>query len=412
MIIDYDNNGSLTKDLNRGITDIQYDVLGNSKKITFSGNRTIEYLYSSEGKRMRAIHSYPQNPNVTTSALHRDTTDYVCGLILKNRHPESYQFDGGYATFTNDSYSGWHYYVQDYLGSNRLVVNRNGTVEQKTHYYPYGGVIGDISTNESTQKYKFEGKELDRSFGLDNYDIGARQYYAMLPMWDRVDPLAEKYYGVSPYAYCGGDPVNNGDYDGKFSNRLSANTIRYINSQQSGQLAGQVYENQSYNNDNYRYGFNTVQLSEIEGIVVTGHFSASGMDILRGTSMACDYVGTAASTIGYGLLLSGVGTGCGVALSSFGNGLSNGSILCDFAIDWVEQDFSTFMNDLLWTVPAKVLNHHLQNVLPGGKAQFGQEQFNLGTEIIKDGLGLKFNYIQKVFEASSNLQLEEDEEHK
>ena len=27
-------------------------------------------------------------------------------------------------------------------------------------------------------------------------------------MWDRIDPLAEKYYGISPYVYCGGDPVN------------------------------------------------------------------------------------------------------------------------------------------------------------------------------------------------------------
>ena len=89
-----------------------------------------------------------------------------------------------------------------------MVVNKNGTVEQVTHYYPYGGVIGDISTNESVQKYKFESKELDRTFGLDNYDIHARQYFAMMPTWDRIDPLAEKYYGISPYAFCGGEPVN------------------------------------------------------------------------------------------------------------------------------------------------------------------------------------------------------------
>ena len=97
------------------------------------------------------------------------------------------------------------------------------------NYYPYGGVIGDISTNENFQKYKFEGTrshqkeidnllarrrafrrgvELDRTFGLDNYYIHARQYFAMAPMWDRIDPLAEKYYGISPYAYCGGDPEN------------------------------------------------------------------------------------------------------------------------------------------------------------------------------------------------------------
>ena len=128
---------------------------------------------------------------------------------------------------------------------NRMVINKNGTVEQVTHYYPYGGLIGDISTllsdvtkgnNESVQKYKFEGPrshqkeidnllarrralrrgvELDRTFGLDNYDIQARQYFAMMPSWDRIDPLAEKYYGISSYAFCGGDPVNFGDYDGE-----------------------------------------------------------------------------------------------------------------------------------------------------------------------------------------------------
>ena len=96
-------------------------------------------------------------------------------------------------------------------------VTRHCEAEQRHvhNYYPYGGVIGDISTNESLQAYKFEGKELDRTFGLDNYDIHARQYFAMMPSWDRIDPLSEKYYGISPYAYCGGDPVNHGDYNGK-----------------------------------------------------------------------------------------------------------------------------------------------------------------------------------------------------
>ena len=89
--------------------------------------------------------------------------------------------------------------------------------------------------NENVQKYKFEGPrshqkeidnllarrrafrrgvELDRTFGLDNYDIHARQYFAMMPSWDKVDPMAEKFYGISPYSYCMGDPVNFGDYNG------------------------------------------------------------------------------------------------------------------------------------------------------------------------------------------------------
>lgn len=30
-----------------------------------------------------------------------------------------------------------------------------------------------------------------------------------------MDPMAEKYYGVSPYAYCAGNPVNRVDPSGK-----------------------------------------------------------------------------------------------------------------------------------------------------------------------------------------------------
>ena len=136
-----------------------------------------------------------------------------------------------------------------------MVVNKNGTVEQVMHYYPYGGLIGDISTllsdvtkgnllsdvtkgnNENVQKYKLfhyipreqarsEGKEFNRTFGLDNYDIHARQYFAMAPMWDKPDSKAEDYYPISPYAYCGGDPVNFGDYNGRgllFINGFTAN---------------------------------------------------------------------------------------------------------------------------------------------------------------------------------------------
>ena len=32
--------------------------------------------------------------------------------------------------------------------------------------------------------------------------------------WMTPDPLSEKYYGISPYTYCDGDPVNFIDPDG------------------------------------------------------------------------------------------------------------------------------------------------------------------------------------------------------
>ena len=224
----YDANGALTKDLNRGIDSIEYDLLGNPKRISFSNDKSIEYVYSADGVKLRETHISPMLMLGSTSRAittvdkqafyKKEVIDYIGNLILKNGHLESLQFDGGYVSFDSDTISGIHYYIQDYMGNVRAVVNRDAKLgdkpEQVTHYYPYGGVIGDISTNESFQRHKFEGKELDRSFGLDNYDIQARNYFAMAPMWDRVDPLSEKYYGISPYVYCGGDPVNLGDYDG------------------------------------------------------------------------------------------------------------------------------------------------------------------------------------------------------
>jgi RHS repeat-associated protein len=206
----YNANGALESDINRDIDLIQYDDLGNTRCIYYFGQNQIEYVYAADGTKLRTIHR-----PASSSAL-TDSIDYIGNLILKNGQPSMYLFDGGYASFdANGAVEGWHYYIQDYMGNNRMVVNSGGAVEQITHYYPYGGVIGDISTNESVQKYKFEGKELDRTFGLDNYDVHARQYFAMAPMWDRIDPLAERYYGISPYMYCLGDPINKTDLDGK-----------------------------------------------------------------------------------------------------------------------------------------------------------------------------------------------------
>ena len=35
----------------------------------------------------------------------------------------------------------------------------------------------------------------------------ARHYHPTLSIWLSVDPMADKYPGVSPYAYCGNNPV-------------------------------------------------------------------------------------------------------------------------------------------------------------------------------------------------------------
>ena len=62
----------------------------------------------------------------------------------------------------------------------------------------------------SSNRWRFSGKE-DQSFlgaGIPLLDFGARMYNPAIARWTTADPMAEKYYSVSPYAYCLGNPIS------------------------------------------------------------------------------------------------------------------------------------------------------------------------------------------------------------
>ena len=201
----YDANGALVKDLNKGICNIEYDVLGNLKCITFNNGFKTKYVYDAAGNKLRTTHE---------SAV-TNTTDYIGNFIFEDGKLSKFLFDGGYCSFDNSQNPTFHYYEKDHLGSIRMVVNENGTIEQVNHYYPFGGVYGDLSYNAEIQKSKYIGKEFDHMHGLDLYDHGARMYDAAKVAWDRVDRHGEKYTQLSPYLYCGNNSLVNVDEDGK-----------------------------------------------------------------------------------------------------------------------------------------------------------------------------------------------------
>ena len=223
----YDGNGSLTSDDSKDISNITYDHAGNPRKISFYGQKSTEYVYTPDGSRQRTLHAR-QTGNVTL----RDSVDYMGSLVVRNGKPAVYRFNGGYCSFDGQgNVDGFHYYIQDYQGNVRMVVN-TGTdaVEQVLHYYPYGGLMGDISTSQGLQPYMYSGKELDRTYGLDLYDFHARQQDPVIGRFTSPDPKAEDYYHVSPYAYCAGDPVNNVDPTGMTIVADSLAQIAMINS--------------------------------------------------------------------------------------------------------------------------------------------------------------------------------------
>ena len=217
----YDANGALIKDLNKGISNIEYDILGNLKCITFSNGFKTKYIYDAAGNKLRTTHE-----SVVTNM-----TDYIGNFIFEDGKLDKYLFDGGYCSFNNGQNPTFHYYEKDHLGSVRMVVNENGTIEQVNHYYPFGGVYGDLSYNSETQRNKYIGKEFDHMHGLDWYDHGARMYDAAKVSWDRVDRLGEKYTQLSPYLYCASNPVVFLDADGcKVSlSGDSVNVERFVN---------------------------------------------------------------------------------------------------------------------------------------------------------------------------------------
>ena len=201
----YDANGALVKDLNKGICNIEYDVLGNLKCITFNNGFKTKYVYDAAGNKLRTTHE---------SAV-ANMTDYIGNFVLEDGKLSKYLFDGGYCSFDNNQNPTFHYCEKDHLGSIRMVVNENGTIEQVNHYYPFGGVYGDLSYNAELQRNKYVGKEFDHIHGLDWYDHGARMYDAAKVAWDRVDRHGEKYTQLSPYLYCGNNSLVNVDADGK-----------------------------------------------------------------------------------------------------------------------------------------------------------------------------------------------------
>ena len=68
-------------------------------------------------------------------------------------------------------------------------------------------------TGDYTNRYKFNGKELDEETGF--YYYGARYYNPKFSIWLSVDPLAEKFPSISPYVYCAKNPINAIDPDGR-----------------------------------------------------------------------------------------------------------------------------------------------------------------------------------------------------
>ena len=132
----------------------------------------------------------------------RTNTGYsYTGQPLKSR---TIHFDGRFAGFAEQ-------YTYTYDAWDRPLTVTHGLSAKgllQTGEYNYG-------TTSQLHAYRYDHAGKEWSDVTLSYDFGARNYLPSIPRWTTMDPLAEKYYSISPYVYCAGNPVNLVDVEGK-----------------------------------------------------------------------------------------------------------------------------------------------------------------------------------------------------
>lgn len=140
-----------------------------------------------------------------SGALQADNPESLGQLAVTNL---SMPMDGYLYIYVNNTSNSWVYFDDLYI-SHAYSSLASGELN---NYYPFG-MQWKVPENTGN-KYKYNGKELQTELDLFTEDYGARYYDPAVPHWTTVDPLAEKYLAWSPNTYCMSNPIKFVDPDG------------------------------------------------------------------------------------------------------------------------------------------------------------------------------------------------------
>ncbi|MHA3046210.1 RHS repeat-associated core domain-containing protein [Riemerella anatipestifer] len=202
--ITYDANGNMISLLDKKISRIGYNTLNLPNQVqSAAGN--LSYTYRADGVKVSQQRTIPNG---------FARKDYIDGFQYEASRLQFFPTAEGYYDYLHKRYV---YHYTDHLGNVRLSYykgSNNLVIDKESNYYPFGlehtgynGLLGNQSYN-----YKYNGKELQTEIGM--YDYGARFYMPDIVIWGQLDPLSEKYYKSTPYAYVLGNPISNYDPDG------------------------------------------------------------------------------------------------------------------------------------------------------------------------------------------------------
>ncbi|MBQ5985196.1 MAG: hypothetical protein IJL56_09545 [Bacteroidales bacterium] len=262
----YDDNGNITYDPLRNF-EIKYNLLNLISEVSVPGARNnpdtelSNTVFYADGTRA----------GVKDPATGNWTSRYIGSLIYKGVNGqeslEGIQTADGFIDCSSGvSNAQMQYFLRDHLGSVRVIASDKNTVVSRTDYLPFGvRMTGNGLTESTTARsawFGFSGKENELwnaqsstshwVRGERYQHFGARYYDPVACSWTGVDPLAEKYPGITPYAYCAGDPVNYVDPDGKDIAILKKKRGQHIALliQQKNESNNLVWKYYSVNGDN------------------------------------------------------------------------------------------------------------------------------------------------------------------
>ena len=234
----HDANGNMTHEGLSGL-DIVYNEQNLTRRISSGGTTLAEYEYLADGTKLRALDGGGNGYQYRGSLIYTQTAGQTgspaitldCAVTSAGRIVRENTADG------SSTYKVQHY-LRDHLGSVRAVIDGDtGTVIEASDYYPFGKRIQvtapvsepvggsqyasepavapvapatSVASTSSPNRWLFSGKE-SQSFLYANIpllDFGARMYNPTIARWTTSDPMSEKYYGISPYVYCLGNPIS------------------------------------------------------------------------------------------------------------------------------------------------------------------------------------------------------------
>lgn len=137
-----------------------------------------------------------------------------------------------------------YFYHSDHLGSASWITDFSGMAVQHIQYLPYGEPYINQRPFGYSERFTFTGKERDEETGYGYF--GARYMdHELMTMWLSVDPMADKYPNISPYAYCIWNPIVLIDPDGN---------------------EGIVVSGGEYDGDRYKYNFIEPAITKLKAL--------------------------------------------------------------------------------------------------------------------------------------------------